>query len=131
MFRPTNQSQIHFEDETSLDLFIDPMMVNLGVTSMFTDSEGMWVWLSDPNEMFAIFSIPFFNFLGWFFIIFGFSSRKVDNPSLTIESVIPFTSELPNLVLVWPFSFLLLLPPLLLRWLELLLLQLLPRLILL
>ena len=57
----------------SLDLFIDPMMVNLGVTSMFTDSEGMWVWLSDPNEVFAIFSIPFFNFLGWFFIIFGFS----------------------------------------------------------
>jgi putative membrane protein len=57
----------------SLDLFIDPMMVNLGVTSMFSDSKGMWVWSSDLNDIFAIFSIPFFNFLGWFFIIFSFS----------------------------------------------------------
>ncbi|MFX1326379.1 MAG: carotenoid biosynthesis protein [Promethearchaeota archaeon] len=58
----------------SLDLFIDPMMVNLGATSLFSDSEGMWVWLSDPNTSFLIFSIPFFNFLGWFFVIFGFLS---------------------------------------------------------
>jgi len=57
----------------SLDLFIDPMMVNYGAASMFSDSEGMWVWLSDPSNTFRIFSIPFFNFLGWFFVIFGFS----------------------------------------------------------
>lgn len=57
----------------SLDLFIDPMMVNYGAVSMFSDSEGMWVWLSNPSKTFMIFSIPFFNFLGWFFVIFGLS----------------------------------------------------------
>ena len=54
---------------TSLDLFMDPVMVNLGSTSRYSDSMGMWVWLTTPSETFSIFSIPFFNFLGWFFII--------------------------------------------------------------
>lgn len=55
---------------TSLDLFMDPVMVNLGSTSRYPDSMGMWVWLTIQRKTFSIFSIPFFNFLGWFFIIF-------------------------------------------------------------
>ncbi|MHA1148663.1 MAG: carotenoid biosynthesis protein [Promethearchaeota archaeon] len=53
----------------SLDLFIDPVMVNLGSASVFPDSMGMWVWLTDPNTSLSIFSIPFFNFFGWFLVI--------------------------------------------------------------
>ncbi|MHA2390406.1 MAG: carotenoid biosynthesis protein [Promethearchaeota archaeon] len=90
----------------SLDLFIDPMMVNLGVTSMFPDSEGMWVWLSDPSEIFSIFSIPFFNFLGWFFVIFGFSwlyghildDQKVESRGIKKSSLL-FIVGIPLVIL--------------------------------
>lgn len=54
-----------------LDLFIDPVMVNMGSISIYPSSEGMWVWLTDPNS-FRIFSIPFYNFFGWFLVIFMF-----------------------------------------------------------
>ena len=54
---------------TSLDLFIDPVMVNRGSTSIYSDSLGMWVWLLDFSERFSIFSIPFSNFFGWFMVI--------------------------------------------------------------
>ncbi|MHA1292740.1 MAG: carotenoid biosynthesis protein [Promethearchaeota archaeon] len=57
----------------SLDFFIDPVMVNLGSASVYSDSVGMWVWLTDPDTSFLIFSIPFFNFLGWFLVIFLFA----------------------------------------------------------
>ncbi|MFX1339054.1 MAG: carotenoid biosynthesis protein [Promethearchaeota archaeon] len=56
----------------SLDLWIDPVMVNLGSASIYPNSKGMWVWLSDPKETFSIFSIPFLNFLGWFLVILIF-----------------------------------------------------------
>ncbi|MFX0071565.1 MAG: carotenoid biosynthesis protein [Candidatus Hermodarchaeota archaeon] len=56
----------------SLDLWIDPVMVNIGSASIYPNSKGMWVWLSDPKSTFSIFSIPFFNFLGWFLVIFVF-----------------------------------------------------------
>ena len=56
----------------SLDLFLDPAIVNLGSTSIYPDSMGTWVWLTDPNETFSLFSIPVYNFIGWFFVIFTF-----------------------------------------------------------
>jgi len=56
----------------SLDLWIDPVMVNLGSASIYPNSKGLWVWLSDPRDTFSIFSIPFFNFFGWFLVILVF-----------------------------------------------------------
>jgi uncharacterized membrane protein len=56
----------------SIDLFLDPAIVNLGSTSIYPDSMGTWVWLTDPNETFSLFSIPVYNFIGWFFVIFMF-----------------------------------------------------------
>ena len=56
----------------SLDFWMDPVMVNLGSASIYPNSKGLWVWLTDPNDTFSIFSIPFFNFLGWFLVIFIF-----------------------------------------------------------
>jgi len=56
----------------SLDLFMDPVMVNLGSVSRYSDSKGNWVWLNNPKESFSIFSIPFNNFIGWFLVIFLF-----------------------------------------------------------
>lgn len=53
----------------SLDFFIDPVMVNLGSASIYPDSKGMWVWLTEKEVSFSIFSIPFFNFFGWFLVI--------------------------------------------------------------
>ena len=53
----------------SLDLWIDPVMVNLGSASIYPNSAGLWVWLSDPKDTFSVFSIPFFNFLGWYLVI--------------------------------------------------------------
>lgn len=56
----------------SLDLWIDPVMVDLGSASIYPNSKGMWVWLVDPKETFSIFSIPYSNFLGWYLVIVVF-----------------------------------------------------------
>jgi uncharacterized membrane protein len=56
----------------SLDLWIDPVMVNLGSASIYSNSAGLWVWSGDPKDTFSVFSIPFFNFLGWFLVIMIF-----------------------------------------------------------
>ncbi|TFG22860.1 MAG: carotenoid biosynthesis protein [Promethearchaeota archaeon] len=56
----------------SLDLWMDPVMVNIGSASIYPNSKGLWVWLADPKDTLSIFSIPFFNFLGWFLVIFTF-----------------------------------------------------------
>ena len=56
----------------SLDLWMDPVMVNIGSASIYPNSKGLWVWLEEPDSTFLIFSIPFFNFLGWFLVIFMF-----------------------------------------------------------
>jgi uncharacterized membrane protein len=69
----------------SLDLFIDPVMVNMGSISIYPSSEGMWIWLTH-EDAFRIFSIPFYNFFGWFMVIFMFlvlfnytlSDKKID-----------------------------------------------------
>ncbi|MHA1311928.1 MAG: carotenoid biosynthesis protein [Candidatus Helarchaeota archaeon] len=53
----------------SFDFFIDPVMVNLGSTSIYKNAAGLWVWLTDPAQCFRIFSIPFYNFVGWFLVI--------------------------------------------------------------
>ncbi len=67
---------------TSLDMFIDPVMINRGSSSVFSDSLGLWVWLTDISDRFSIFSIPFSNFFGWcmvialFAILYGFVFRN-------------------------------------------------------
>ncbi len=71
---------------TSLDMFIDPVMINRGSSSIYSDSLGLWVWLLDFSERFSIFSIPFTNFFGWFMVIalfailYGFvlSDKKIE-----------------------------------------------------
>ena len=71
---------------TSLDMFIDPVMINQGSSSIYSDSLGLWVWLLDFSERFSIFSIPFTNFFGWFMVIalfailYGFvlSDKKIE-----------------------------------------------------
>jgi len=71
---------------TSLDLFIDPVMINRGSNSIYSDSLGLWVWLTDISDRFSIFSIPFGNFFGWFMVIalfailYGFvlSDKKIE-----------------------------------------------------
>ncbi|MHA1229698.1 MAG: carotenoid biosynthesis protein [Candidatus Helarchaeota archaeon] len=56
---------------TTFDMFIDPVMVNLGSISIYPGASGMWVWLNTEN-VFRIFSIPFYNFFGWFMVVFMF-----------------------------------------------------------
>jgi len=53
----------------SFDFFIDPVMVNLGSISIYDNAQSLWVWLTDPAQCFRIFSIPFYNFVGWFLVI--------------------------------------------------------------
>lgn len=82
----------------SLDLFMDPVMVNLGSISRYPDSKGSWVWLMEPNVTFSIFSIPFYNFLGWFFVIFLFAiiyyfvlnEKKIKNRGKNKSAIIFF-----------------------------------------
>ena len=82
----------------SFDFFIDPVMVNLGTASIFPDSAGMWVWLTDPNISLSIFSIPFFNFFGWFLVIalfallYGFTltDEKIEKRGKTKSALIFF-----------------------------------------
>ena len=82
----------------SLDLFLDPVMVNLGSASVFSDSMGMWVWLTEQGMSFSIFSIPFFNFFGWylvvvlFAILYGFvlNDEKIEKRGKTKSALIFF-----------------------------------------
>ncbi len=48
-----------------IDLWMDPVMTH--PTNQF------WTWLNNNNETFQIFSIPVYNFIGWFGIIFSFN----------------------------------------------------------
>ncbi|MDD1779116.1 MAG: carotenoid biosynthesis protein [Candidatus Helarchaeota archaeon] len=54
-----------------LDLWTDPVMVNLNLASAIPADSGMWVW-SMTNTL-TIFGIPLMNFLGWFLVIFLFA----------------------------------------------------------
>ncbi len=98
----------------SLDLLIDPVMVNLGSTSRYPDSKGMWVWLMDQNETFSIFSIPFYNFLGWFFIIalfailYGFilTEENIKKRGKSKSSIIFFGLIFPLLIICISLIFL-------------------------
>jgi putative membrane protein len=53
-----------------LDLWTDPVMVNLGRITV-TNDVGMWVWNMEYTLKF--FGIPLMNFLGWFLVIFLFA----------------------------------------------------------
>ena len=91
----------------SLDLLIDPVMVNLGSISRYPDSKGNWIWLNNPNETFSIFSIPFYNFLGWFLVVFLFGfyyGYVLEEEKIKIrgknKSVIIFFCFIPILILI-------------------------------
>jgi hypothetical protein len=92
---------------TSLDFFIDPVMVNRGSTSIYSDSLGLWTWLLDESERFSIFSIPFGNFFGWFKVIFLFAifygfilnDKRVEERGIK-KSTIIFFSLIPILLAV-------------------------------
>jgi len=53
-----------------LDLWIDPINVNLGALSPYT-SAGFWVW--NMQDTLRIFGIPLMNFIGWFLVVFLFA----------------------------------------------------------
>ncbi|NHI94023.1 MAG: carotenoid biosynthesis protein [Candidatus Lokiarchaeota archaeon] len=55
-----------------VDLWIDPLNVNLGEIALNTGAKGNWVW--EMTNTLDIFSIPFMNFLGWFLVIFLFAA---------------------------------------------------------
>lgn len=87
---------------TSLDLFIDPVMINRGSNSIYSNSLGLWVWLTDFSDRFSIFSIPFFNFFGWFMVIalfailyrFVLSDKKIEQRGIK-KSTITFFYSIP------------------------------------
>lgn len=54
-----------------LDLWTDPVMVNLNFASAIPADVGMWVWSMEHTLKF--FGIPLMNFLGWFLVIFLFA----------------------------------------------------------
>jgi len=54
-----------------LDLWTDPVMVNLWRVSAIPTNTGMWKWLM--TDTLTIFGIPLMNFLGWFLVIFLFA----------------------------------------------------------
>ena len=54
-----------------LDLWTDPVMVNLNYASVIPADVGMWVWNMEYTLKF--FGIPLMNFLGWFLVIFLFA----------------------------------------------------------
>lgn len=55
-----------------IDLWIDPINVNLGEIALNPGAKGNWVW--EMTNTLDIFSIPFMNFLGWFLVIFLFAT---------------------------------------------------------
>jgi uncharacterized membrane protein len=54
-----------------LDLWTDPVQVNLNLASALPADVGMWVWNMEHTLKF--FGIPLMNFLGWFLVIFLFA----------------------------------------------------------
>ena len=54
----------------SLDLFADPILVNVGRLLTPQTDYGFWHW--DMKGGLELFSIPFMNFIGWFLLIFFF-----------------------------------------------------------
>ena len=54
-----------------LDLWTDPVQVNLNYASAIPANVGMWVWNMEHTLKF--FGIPLMNFLGWFLVIFLFA----------------------------------------------------------
>jgi uncharacterized membrane protein len=54
-----------------LDLWTDPVMVNLWRASAIPADSGMWFWNMEHTLKF--FGIPFMNFFGWFLVIFLFA----------------------------------------------------------
>ncbi|MFX1558762.1 MAG: carotenoid biosynthesis protein, partial [Promethearchaeota archaeon] len=82
----------------SFDLWIDPVIANSGSVSLYSNSEGMWVWETDPKDTILIFSIPYYNFLAWFLIVFFFliiyryllNHEKIENHGKTKSALIFF-----------------------------------------
>lgn len=54
-----------------IDLWMDPIYVNLGAMALDANAVGLWVW--EMQHTLEIFSIPFMNFLGWFLVVFLFA----------------------------------------------------------
>jgi len=54
-----------------IDLWIDPINVNMGEMSPYPNATGFWVW--NMVNTLDIFSIPLMNFIGWFLVVFLFA----------------------------------------------------------
>ncbi|MHA1786304.1 MAG: carotenoid biosynthesis protein [Candidatus Helarchaeota archaeon] len=88
-----------------IDLWIDPINVNLGEIALNSGARGNWVW--EMTNTLDIFSIPFMNFLGWFLVVFLFAIlwEKVDDKLKNDEwdkrkSTLIFYATIPLLLLI-------------------------------
>ncbi len=89
----------------SLDLFADPVFVNIGTIMTPPSVYGLWVW-ENVNTL-RLFSIPLMNFVGWallvflFCLMFGYLCDHKDTADFSNRKLIMvFFSSIPVMLLI-------------------------------
>ncbi len=89
----------------SLDLFCDPLLVNIGMSLTPPAPYGLWVW--ENENTLRLFSIPIMNFIGWallvslFCYVFGYVSDRIQaGVHSARSSIIIFFGAFPIMLLI-------------------------------